>query len=154
MNKVNQNLSSIEIDLCSQSDDIELKFTKTSNWIENDETKDGLEHLNEYHIEEYLGKGTFGVVKSAFYYQYNNDDIEEKNYVALKIMSKTKLRKCKHSLLTSLESGNSNSLDEENKKGFHFETSLERLFKEIDILILLNHDNIILLYEVLYDFNI
>ncbi|XP_071510848.1 calcium/calmodulin-dependent protein kinase kinase 1-like, partial [Diadema antillarum] len=92
--------------------------------------------LNQYHLKDEIGKGSYGVVKLA----YNEED--DTNY-AMKILSKKKLIK---------KGGFAKRPPPRGGKGSKQpKTPLDRVYQEIAILKKLDHPNIVKLVEVLDD---
>ncbi|XP_039270799.2 calcium/calmodulin-dependent protein kinase kinase 1-like isoform X1 [Styela clava] len=92
------------------------------------------EKLNQYHLKEDLGQGSYGMVRLA----YNEDD---KNHYAMKILSKKKL----------LRQAGFLRRPPPRKGGKKMSTPLDKVYQEIALLKKLDHPNIIKLVEVLDD---
>ncbi|XP_030847475.1 calcium/calmodulin-dependent protein kinase kinase 1 isoform X2 [Strongylocentrotus purpuratus] len=94
--------------------------------------------LNQYHLKDEIGKGSYGVVKLA----YSEED--DTNY-AMKILSKKKLiKKGGFAKRPPPRGGKPNKAPK---------TPLDRVYQEIAILKKLDHPNIVKLFEVLDDPN-
>ncbi|XP_072033965.1 calcium/calmodulin-dependent protein kinase kinase 2-like isoform X2 [Amphiura filiformis] len=103
-----------------------------------DISKDGLDfvQLNQYHLKDEIGKGSYGVVKLA----YNEED--DVHY-AMKILSKKKLiRRGGFAKRPPPRGGKPSKAPK---------TPLDRVYQEIAILKKLDHPNIVNLVEVLDD---
>lgn len=95
------------------------------------------ERLNQYHLREDLGQGSYGMVKLA----YNEDD---NNYYAMKILSKKKLLRQAGFLRRPPPRRGAGA-------GKKPKTPLDKVYQEIALLKKLDHPNIIKLVEVLDD---
>lgn len=94
--------------------------------------------LNQYHLKDEIGKGSYGVVKLA----YNEED---DTHYAMKILSKKKLiKKGGFAKRPPPRGGKPN-------KAARPKTPLDRVYQEIAILKKLDHPNIVNLVEVLDD---
>ena len=107
-----------------------------SIYLDDDESEDGHEHLNEYTLLDVLGTGSTGLVRRCT--TGKKVDGTECEYV-LKSMSKRKLRRTK-------EPG---GVDRQSR--VIYMTGLDRVAREIDIMSRLRHAHVLQLLEVIDD---
>jgi [calcium/calmodulin-dependent protein kinase] kinase len=97
---------------------------------------DGVEIINEYRILDLLGKGTFAEVKICE--QMVNENSQPSRRFAVKILSKQALRKMK----SYVRVGSSN---------MRAVTALDKVEEEIQIMMALQHPNVVTMFEVIQD---
>lgn len=117
-----------------------VRHTVVAAYLDDDESEDGREHLNEYTLGYVLGHGSTGLVRrcSGSSNNHSSGNGPQCEYV-LKSMSKRKLRRTKEPA----------GVDRQCR--VIYMTGLDRVAREIDIMSRLRHDHLLQLLEVIDD---